>query len=188
MPGMRVLDIGCGSGEITQKVSKKGYSVVGLDFSSAGIEIARAEGLELLLVDLDAGIPFDNNSFDVVWAGDVIEHIFDPIYVFKEICRVLVSGGLLLCTIPYDLYLTTRLRILFGQSYQESTYKEHGQYKHHTFFSWPLLKYMLAQADLQIREKTFILELPRVKRQFITNCNALKCFAKTIAIASVSTK
>ena len=85
--------------------------------------------------DVDSGLEFENNQFDAKWMGDVIEHVFDPIFVLKEINRVVKDNGLLLITVPYDLSLGLRIRTLFGISYQEPTYRERGQYKHHTFFS-----------------------------------------------------
>lgn len=160
--------------------------MTGLDFSSIAIERAKGLGLDCQVADLDAGIPFDNSTFDTVWAGDVIEHLFDPVFVLKEVNRVLVPGGLLLCTIPYDLRLTTRLRILLGHSYQEITYKELGQYKHHTFFSIPLLKYMLKKSSLQLQEIKYVIKFPKLKREFISTNRALVYFAKTMAVRAVS--
>jgi SAM-dependent methyltransferase len=134
--GSRVLDIGAGSGDITYKIKEKGFSVTGVDFSEEVVKLTRGLGLNCLVVDLDNGIPFDDGVFDIVWAGDIIEHLFDPIFVLKEVNRVLAPGGALLCTIQYDLKITTRLTALLGQSYQESVYRKYGQYKHHTFFRY----------------------------------------------------
>jgi len=184
----RILDIGCGSGEITSKVKEKGYSTTGLDFSSVAIERAKRGGLDCQVADLDTGIPFDNDTFDAVWAGDVIEHLFDPIFVLKEVSRVLVPGGAFLCTIPYDLHLVTRLRILFGHSYQEGVYKKFGQYKHHTFFSIPLMKYMLNESFLQIQDIKFVIKLPKIRKEFICHNHALSFFAKIMVIRATSTK
>jgi len=186
--GSQILDIGCGSGEITLRIKEKGYEITGLDFSSVAVDLAKSLGLNCQVVDLDIGIPFDNDTFDVVWAGDVIEHVFDPLFVLKEVNRVLVSGGALLCTIPYDLKLTTRLRILFGHSYQEGVYRKFGQYKHHTFFSVPLMKYMFKEASLQVQEIRFVIKFPRLKREFISKNRALVYFAKTMAIRAISEK
>lgn len=180
-PGSTVLDIGCGSGEITRQIQTKGYSVKGLDFSPVAVELA-SKHIDCQRANLDEGIPFADNSFDVIWAGDVIEHVFDPLFVFKEINRVLTPGGYLLCTIPYDLKLTTRLRVLFGHSYQESVYRQFGQYKHHTFFSLPLMKYMFTQASLTIEEIKYIAQFPKTKTNFVTNKNILKYFANTTIV------
>jgi len=54
-PGSRILDIGCGSGDITKIIEQKGYNIIGLDFSSIAIEIAKSLGVNCQLVDIDAG-------------------------------------------------------------------------------------------------------------------------------------
>jgi len=181
-PGSKVLDIGCGSGEITYKIKEKGFSITGVDFSEVGVKLARSKSLDCMVIDLDSGLPFDDGVFDVVWAGDIIEHLFDPIFVLKEVNRVLIPGGALLCTIPYDLKVTTRLRVLLGHSYQESVYRKFNQYKHHTFFSIPLLKYMLKESFLNLQEINYVINFPKTKKEFISKNRALIYFAKTLAV------
>jgi SAM-dependent methyltransferase len=184
--GSKVLDVGCGSGEIARVIKEKGYLISGIDFSPIAIEIAQKQGIDSQLVDLDTGIPLDDNTFDIVWAGDVIEHVFDPIFVLNEINRVLVPGGQLLCTVPYDLNIATRLRIFFGHSYQENVYHEYGQYKHHTFFSIPLIKYMLDKASLQPKEIKYLIRIPKTQIQYITKNRAMIYFANTLIIRAAS--
>ncbi len=184
-PGSRILDVGCGSGEVAQRIKEKGYEIAALDFSPVAVELARDLGLDCRVADLDTGIPFPDSTFDAVWAGDVIEHVFDPISFLKEIRRVLGPGGSLLCTIPYDLKLTTRLRILFGHSYQEGVYKKYGQYKHHTFFSLPLLRFMFREARLEIQKMRFVIRFPKTKREFISGSWPLIYFAKTMVIRAI---
>ena len=184
--GSKVLDIGCGSGEIARVINEKGYAVSGIDFSPVAIELARKQGINSHLADLDSGIPFDDNTFDIVWAGDVIEHVFDPIFLLNEINRVLVPSGQLLCTIPYDLNIATRLRVFFGHSYQENVYREYGQYKHHTFFSLPLMKFMLDRVGLKLQDIKYLIRIPKTKIQFGTKSRAMIYFANTMIIRAIS--
>ena len=114
-PNSKLLDIGCGTGDISREIEKKGHKVTGVDFSTAAIKIAKVSGLNCDVVDVDEGLPFKKNSFDLVWAGDLIEHVFDPIFVFEEINRVLVPNGHLFITVPNDLHIANRLKILFGK-------------------------------------------------------------------------
>lgn len=183
-PNSSVLDLGCGSGEISCEIKRRGHSVVGVDFSDVAIAQSKAKGLDCQLADLDEGIPFEDNSFNAVWAGDVIEHVFDPICVLKEINRVLEPSGCLLCTVPYDLNLTTRIKVLMGHSYQEGVYRLFRQYKHHTFFSIPLLQYMLDEARLSIKEIKYLIRFPKTQKQFVTNSKLLVCFAETLIITA----
>ena len=182
--GNRVLDVGCGSGEISLEIQRAGYDVVGLDFSQVAIDIAAKQGLPCHVVDVDEGIPFDDNEFDFVWATDVLEHVFDPIFVLKEMNRVLVPGGVLLATIPYGLHLSHRVRALVGKSYQEGVYKKYRQYKHHTFFSVGLLKYMLEEATFEIRDKIVKSRIPLLNRTFITKSRLLQIFWQTIILVA----
>ena len=186
--GSKVLDVGCGSGEIARVINEKGYLVSGVDFSPIAIELAGKQGINCRLVDLDTGIPFDDDTFDTVWAGDVIEHVFDPIFVLNEIKRVLVPGGQLLCTVPYDLNIATRLRIFFGHSYQENVYREYGQYKHHTFFSIPLMKYMLDKASLEPQDIKYLIRIPKTRIKYVTKNRAMIYFANTVIIRATVSK
>jgi arsenite methyltransferase len=101
--GMRVLDIGSGSGEtvlaIAEKVGPSGKSV-GIDFSPEGIKLAREQakkrGLEGVAEFHQAnavGLPFPDNSFDAVISECVVCLIQDKQTALKEKARVLKTGG-----------------------------------------------------------------------------------------------
>ena len=158
----KLLDVGCGVGTISLELQKKGFDVHGLDFSSVGVEGAKQKGIKAEVCDLDkSGIPFEDNHFDVVWAGDIVEHLFDPIFMLKEVSRVLKPSGKLLLTTPNDLNLRRRLFIfLFGRSPQSIVYKNFGQCKHHTIFSLDLLEYMLKEAGLNNYSVHSIIRIP----------------------------
>ena len=178
--GSKVLDIGCGSGEITLEISKLGYKTEGVDFSPIAIEKAKNNGIECRVIDVDAGLPYEDNQFDAVWMGDVIEHVFDPVFVLKEINRVVRNNGLLLLTVPYDLSLGLRIRTLFGVSYQEATYRERGQYKHHTFFSKSLIQYMLDDSSFDIKQFAIKTKAPFFNKSFITKNKYALLFGGTM--------
>ena len=91
---IEILDIGCGSGEIMEELNNYGSKTYGIDFSKEAIQICEKK-LNAKQGDLDTGIEFDDNKFDLVWAGDVLEHVFDPMYLLREIRRVLKKNGYL---------------------------------------------------------------------------------------------
>lgn len=161
---INLLDLGCGSGKITKKIKELGYQAKGLDFSQEAINKALANGIDANLCNLDEGIDGNSEEFDVVWAGDIIEHVFDPLGLLREIDRVLKKGGVIIMSIPSDVGLITRLKILFGVSHQTVTYQKHGFYKHHTFFTLALAKYMLEKNNFKIQEIRKILNTG--KRRF----------------------
>ena len=87
--GRKLLDVGCGIGTISKELEQRGFMVTGIDFSPVAVEKCKARGIIAYLSDVDRdGLIFPNDVFDIVWAGDVIEHVFDPIYLLEEIGRV----------------------------------------------------------------------------------------------------
>jgi ubiquinone/menaquinone biosynthesis C-methylase UbiE len=109
-PGDRVLDLGCGVGRFSALAAASGASTTGVDVAEAALERARQAYAELdfRLVPFDGPLPLDDNSFDLVWASEVIEHVADTASWLSEVRRVLVPRGRLLITTPAH----GRLRLL----------------------------------------------------------------------------
>lgn len=97
----RVLDVGCGAGANLRLLSDLGLpGVVGLDLNLASIRFCREKGLgEIEQGDL-RHLPFASESFDLVLATDVLEHVDDDQLAVEEIQRVLRPGGTALITVP----------------------------------------------------------------------------------------
>ncbi|MBS1536440.1 MAG: methyltransferase domain-containing protein [Bacteroidetes bacterium] len=100
-----VLDLGCGSGYWTKAIKDRLIAperVVGLDFGDAFLEKARrVYGAEVVKGDFHH-LPFDDNSFDAIYADNTIEHSFSPHRVLEECYRVLKKGGILAMCVPPD--------------------------------------------------------------------------------------
>ncbi len=98
----RVLDIGCGEGHFAAALLRAGSEVVAADVAAEPLSRARSRhpALDLRLVEPEAKLPFEDTSFDVVWAGETIEHVADTAQWLSELRRVLRSGGLLLISTP----------------------------------------------------------------------------------------
>jgi ubiquinone/menaquinone biosynthesis C-methylase UbiE len=111
-PGERALDLGCGAGEFTAAMAESGAAVVGVEVAEAALTRARARhpGLDFRLVALDGPLPFEDGSFELVWASEVIEHVSDTARWLSEVRRVLVPRGRLLVTTPSH----GRLRVALG--------------------------------------------------------------------------
>jgi 2-polyprenyl-3-methyl-5-hydroxy-6-metoxy-1,4-benzoquinol methylase len=101
--GARLLDVGCGPGSITAGLARlvAPGEVVGIDASADVLETARAhldeEGIddvELRTADV-YDLPFPDQSFDVAYAHQVLQHLADPVGALTEIRRVLRPGGLI---------------------------------------------------------------------------------------------
>jgi SAM-dependent methyltransferase len=110
--GERALDLGCGEGDFTALLAEAGAAAVGVEIANAAIRRARAKhpGLDFRLALIDRPLPLEDNSFDLVWASEVIEHIADTARWLSEVRRVLRRGGRLLLTTPSH----GRLRLALG--------------------------------------------------------------------------
>ena len=116
--GLQILDVGCGGGATMGSLRRYG-NVRGIDTSEEAVEYNRERGREVSLAAVES-IPFADNSFDLVLALDVIEHVPDDLQALRELFRTLRSGGSLLVTVP-------ALRILWS-AHDVS----HGHYRRYT--------------------------------------------------------
>ena len=111
--GGTVLDIGCGDAAIGELMRKNGNTVVGLDFPAV-IRTA-TEKKEISLVAGEASnLPFANESFTAIFAGEIIEHLLNVTKFLGDIHRILKKDGKLVVTTPNITRLRNRLSLLLG--------------------------------------------------------------------------
>jgi len=92
-----VLDIGCGAGLLTNALAKEGHLVHGIDISESSLAVAKQYDSTQSVSYQKASayeLPYPNQSFDVVCAMDVLEHVEEPNRLIAEAGRVLRPGGL----------------------------------------------------------------------------------------------
>ncbi len=89
-----LLDLACGGGLLAPHVEGKGHRHVGLDLSATALPQARAHGVVPVRGDV-LRLPFADEVADVVVAGEVLEHVREPLELVSEACRVLRPGGVL---------------------------------------------------------------------------------------------
>jgi 2-polyprenyl-6-hydroxyphenyl methylase/3-demethylubiquinone-9 3-methyltransferase len=97
--GVRVLDVGCGGGILTEELARLGYCVTGIDLAAGAIAAARRHAARSgLTVDYRVGSAYDldvpDESIDAAVASDVLEHLHDLPRAVAEIARVLRPGGI----------------------------------------------------------------------------------------------
>lgn len=100
--GQRVLDLGCGEGVFALALAEAGATVVAADVAEEPLRRARAArpGPEYVLLEEESRWTLPDAEFDVVWAGEVIEHVADTAGWLSELRRVLRPGGRLLLSTP----------------------------------------------------------------------------------------
>ena len=113
-PGRNVLDLGCRDGALTQTYAG-GNEIVGVDADREALAEAQKLGIETRWADLDDALPFDGGTFDVVVAGELLEHLRDPRRVVSEVLRVLRPDGTFVGSVPNAYRLKNRLRFVLGQ-------------------------------------------------------------------------
>jgi SAM-dependent methyltransferase len=104
----RLLDIGCGAGNLLQAARKNGWNAQGLDVSAGAVQHVRSLGYEVFEGELqDAAFP--SQHFDVVTAAELLEHLIDPRPLLQEVARILRPGGLFWTTTPHARGLSGRM-------------------------------------------------------------------------------
>lgn len=98
--GTRVLDLGCGTGNVsTQLLEMVDVDITGIDASIGMLKLAREKSLEVICSDVDNQLlPFRDSIFDTIIAVYVIHHISNTEFLFAECYRILQNGTLLLLT------------------------------------------------------------------------------------------
>jgi SAM-dependent methyltransferase len=110
----KVLDIGCGNGYVSSILVQQN-EVIGVDISKSALIDAKMLGLSALVSDIRT-IPFEERSFDVVLALDILEHLFDPVGLLEEANRILKDDGTLILSIPNASNIASRaLFLLTGE-------------------------------------------------------------------------
>ncbi|MEO5837338.1 MAG: methyltransferase domain-containing protein [Acidimicrobiales bacterium] len=95
-PSSVLLDLACGAGLLAPRVADKGHHHVGVDIGESTTRLARAHGVDVVRGDV-CDLPFAAQTFDVVVAGEIFEHVVDLESTIAEIGRVLRPGGMLVC-------------------------------------------------------------------------------------------
>ena len=113
----RLLDVGCGEGFVLSRFAKEGWRVEGIDFSMAGVEemnpdmapfVEQGDIFRLLEARMSRG-----TQYDLVWLGNVLEHVLDPVGLMHSLRRLVRSDGVLVVTVPND-----------GTSYHEGLFSD----------------------------------------------------------------
>ena len=84
----KILDAGCGTGKLASFWLNEGYDVLGVDISDSALAITKNKGVRVMKADILKGLPFEDNSFDLVYSDGLLEHFVDPEPILTELFRV----------------------------------------------------------------------------------------------------
>ncbi len=129
------LDMGCRKGNQTLLLEERGYDVTSCDIEKAFDKC--------IIVDANKQLPFDDESFDVIWCSEVIEHLADPVFTVNEFRRVLKHGGRMVLTTPNSYFWLMKPFHWVGLSPRKLQRKDHTQ-----FFKVGDMRNIFPKADL----------------------------------------
>ena len=99
MPGAHLLDVGCGSGALIERLGNLGWLAEGVDPDPLAVRTAQERGLLVHLGTLEDR-SYSDASFDAVTVSHVIEHVYQPHSLLRECHRILKPGGRLVVATP----------------------------------------------------------------------------------------
>jgi 2-polyprenyl-3-methyl-5-hydroxy-6-metoxy-1,4-benzoquinol methylase len=112
----KILDAGCGNGDFMKMLLNKypELDIEGIDYSQIEVKEAKARGLNVRRGDFSEGIPSKNGEFDIVYAGEIIEHLYNPDLFLSEANRIIKKGGYLVISTPNLCAWFNRIIMLLG--------------------------------------------------------------------------
>ncbi|MCA3250276.1 MAG: methionine biosynthesis protein MetW [Pseudomonadota bacterium] len=112
--GSRVLDLGCGSGELlAHLIRTRGCSGYGIELADANVQAALRHGIDVIQLNLEEGLAlFDDRSFDVVLQLDTLQHLRNTEHMLRETARV---GRIGIVSFPNFAHWPNRLRVMGGR-------------------------------------------------------------------------
>ena len=157
--GLEVLDVGCGSGPLTEALRARGAVVSGFDLSPAMVELARGrlgEDADLRVADLAAPLPYPDERFDLVVSSLTLHYVEDWASALAELRRVLRPGGRLTVSIIHP----TVYAVVYPEAdyFALTQYSEDYDYGDHTvwmtYWHRPLQDVITAFVEAGFRIKT----------------------------------
>lgn len=156
-PTKSVLDYGAGRGHV-EEMNFRGLAkfVAGIDPEPAVFENPYLDEAKILELP-KAVIPYDDDTFDVVFADNVMEHVADPIVTFREIRRVLKPGGVFLAKTPNKWHYMPMIARCTPTAFHRAVNRRRGREAHDTFptcyrcNSSGDVRALAAQSDMEVR-------------------------------------
>ncbi len=170
--GKKLLDLGCGNGSLSAVLAGAGYTVTGAEHSQSGLSQARAAFPNVTFISQDINEPFPANlhdSFDVIVAVEVIEHLWFPRQLFQRAKEALSPGGLLLITTPFHGYWKN-LALAVTNRYDDH-WHPFEDFGHVKFFSEKTLTSMAREQGFRVIEFRRVGRIPLFAKSMVLVCD-----------------
>jgi len=148
--GRRILDVGSAQGVLAQRFSARGFEVTCVEGSAELAALGKDKCHEMIVADLDKPLPRLNGQFDIIVYGDILEHLRDPLQVFKGFNQSLRPDGRVIVSVPNFAHWWVRFNLLFGRF----EYMDRGilDRTHLRFFTLRSFQEFLREAGLECEE------------------------------------
>jgi len=182
----KILDIGCGYGSVSEELIKKGFEVTGIEINDKAIEKLKQKGFKVLKRDINKALNI-NYKYDVVMILDVLEHVFDPLFLLNEAKKVVNSGGFLIITVPLYFDFLDRIKIFFTGNIISLDNLCYGKdiYKQFKTYNYDHIRFFRPKDVLEMEE---ILGLELDKLEYVPTSYQGKNFLIKLLVRLISNK
>jgi len=162
--GKKVLELGCATGRVSRLLKEiKNCEVTGVEFSASAAELAHPYCADLLIGNLESSefCSTIEGQFDVILAGDVLEHLRNPEMALDHLKRNLSSDGYWVISTPNVAHWSMRRNLLLGKfDYTQTGMMDRT---HVTWFTYKSLRQMLKDTGYKVEEERGVYTLPAQK-------------------------
>ncbi len=161
-PGSRVLEIGCASGALTERIEAMGCTVVGVERDPDAAEKARRFCEDVLVGDVsDMPLDLEPASFDFLLLIDVLEHLVHPKAAVRRLLPFVRPQGHVVVALPNVAHWSVRVRLLFGRfDYEDTGLLDRT---HLRFYTPDTARAMLEEAGLKDLESDIVPDVPLLR-------------------------
>ncbi len=159
-----VLDAGCYKGDVCNKVSELGFAAYGIDAVKENIKEARKKypKCDFRIGELGQKLPYPDGFFDVIWAGDVIEHVYDTITLFSEFNRILKKDGYFIVSTP--MHNVWKMFLITAVDLHKHFHPEH---KHVRFYTIKNFRMILKKYGFAILKEYYLGRIPPIANNML---------------------
>ena len=160
----KVLDAGCYIGDVCAKVKSLGFEAYGIDAFTENIKKAKKlhPNINFKVGELGQKLPYPDNFFDFIWAGDVIEHVYDTIVLFAEFNRILKPGGYLIASTPMH-NVPKMIAITLFDLHKHF----HPEHKHVRFYTIKNFRKLLNKYGFAVEKENYLGRLPIIANNML---------------------